>query len=148
MWIVKLALDRPYTFIVMAHLIPAEAQEFTPPFGLLVIARLRGRPVGCGGLKFHQERPAELKRIWIASFVRGLGAARRLLDELERHGRQAGVSALRLETNRALSEPILYRRSGYVEVDAFNAEPYAHHWFEKRLIQSSAKRLGKTAAKR
>ena len=22
---------------------------------------------------------------------------------------------------------------GYVEVDAFNAEPYAHHWFEKRL---------------
>ena len=42
---------------------------------------------------------------------------------------------IRLETNRALTEAIaLYRRSGYVEVDAFNAEPYAHHWFEKRLI--------------
>ncbi len=27
----------------------------------------------------------------------------------------------------------MYRRSGYVEVDAFNNEPYAHHWFEKRL---------------
>ena len=22
---------------------------------------------------------------------------------------------------------------GFVEVDAFNDEPYAHHWFEKRL---------------
>jgi len=25
------------------------------------------------------------------------------------------------------------RPSGYVEVKAFNAEPYAHHWFEKTL---------------
>jgi hypothetical protein len=27
----------------------------------------------------------------------------------------------------------MYRSAGYVEVDAFNDEPYAHHWFEKRL---------------
>jgi hypothetical protein len=27
----------------------------------------------------------------------------------------------------------LYRSAGYVEVDAFNDEPYAQHWFEKRL---------------
>lgn len=27
----------------------------------------------------------------------------------------------------------LYKGSGYVEVKAFNAEPYAHHWFEKTL---------------
>jgi hypothetical protein len=27
----------------------------------------------------------------------------------------------------------LYRSTGYAEVDAFNDEPYAHHWFEKRL---------------
>jgi hypothetical protein len=54
---------------------------------------------------------------------------------LERHARKAGVKVLRLETNRALSEAIhLYRRSGYVEVEAFNAEPYAHHWFEKQLV--------------
>jgi hypothetical protein len=41
---------------------------------------------------------------------------------------------VRLETNRALTEAIaLYRRSGYVEVEAFNSEPYAHNWFEKIL---------------
>lgn len=114
--------------------ISAGAQELTPPFGLLVIARLRSRPVGCGALKFHRERPAELKRMWLAPSVRGLGVGRRLLGELERHAREASVAVLRLETNRALSEAIaLYRRSGYVEVDAFNAEPYAHHWFEKWL---------------
>jgi hypothetical protein len=26
-----------------------------------------------------------------------------------------------------------YRSAGYVEVDPFNDEPYAHHWFAQRL---------------
>jgi hypothetical protein len=44
---------------------------------------------------------------------------------------------LRLETNKALTEAqSLYRSSGYREVRAFNDEPYAHHWFEKRLQQA------------
>ena len=114
--------------------ISADAQELTPPFGMLVIARLRGKPIGCGALKFHHAAPAELKRMWIAPSVRGLGVGRRLLGELERHACKKGVAVLRLETNRALSEAVnLYRYSGYIEVDPFNNEPYAHHWFEKRL---------------
>jgi hypothetical protein len=27
----------------------------------------------------------------------------------------------------------MYRSAGYDEIDAFNDEPYAHHWFEKQL---------------
>ena len=27
----------------------------------------------------------------------------------------------------------LYRQESYQEVEPFNDEPYAHHWFEKRL---------------
>jgi DNA-binding MarR family transcriptional regulator/GNAT superfamily N-acetyltransferase len=111
-----------------------DAREFTPPAGAFFVARLRDRPVGCGAIKFYAHAPAELKRMWIASAARGLGLGRRLLHELERHAREAGVAVVRLETNRALSEAIsLYRRSGYVEVAAFNDEAYAHHWFEKRL---------------
>jgi DNA-binding MarR family transcriptional regulator/GNAT superfamily N-acetyltransferase len=114
--------------------ISADARELTPPVGILLIARLRDRPVGCAALKFHVDAPAELKRMWITPGVRGLGLGRRLLDEMERHAREAGVAVLRLETNRALSEAItLYSRAGYVEVAAFNKEPYAHHWFEKHL---------------
>jgi GNAT superfamily N-acetyltransferase len=114
--------------------ISADAHELTPPAGALLIARLRGRPVGCGALKLHGDAPAELKRMWIAPTARGLTLGKRLLQELERYARDAGVTVLRLETNHALTEAIaLYRRSGYVEVDAFNGEPYAHHWFEKRL---------------
>jgi DNA-binding MarR family transcriptional regulator/GNAT superfamily N-acetyltransferase len=114
--------------------ISADAHELRPPSGALVIARLRGRPVACGALKFHAGAPAEVKRMWVAPDARGLGLGRRLLRELERHARECGVAVLRLETNRALGEAIaLYRGSGYREVPAFNDEPYAHHWFEKRL---------------
>ena len=114
--------------------ITATPDELTPPNGELLIARLRGRPVGCGALKFHGREPAELKRMWVAPEARGLGLGRRLLGELERHARAAGARVVHLETNRSLKEAIaLYRSSGYREVEAFNDEPYAHHWFSKRL---------------
>lgn len=117
-----------------ARSISAHPHELTPPAGMFLVAHLRQEPVGCGALKFHAEAPSELKRMWVAPRVRGLGVGRRLLNELEAHARQAGVAVLRLETNRALTEAIeLYRRAGYEEVEAFNSEPYAHHWFEKRL---------------
>jgi DNA-binding MarR family transcriptional regulator len=117
-----------------ARSIPADAHELTPPAGALLVARLRGRPVGCGALKFHAEAPADVKRMWVAPEARGLGLGRRLLEELEQRARASGARRVRLETNRALVEAIqLYRASGYREVSAFNAEPYADYWFEKSL---------------
>jgi ribosomal protein S18 acetylase RimI-like enzyme len=90
--------------------------------------------VGCGALKLHGKAPAEIKRMWVSPSVRGLGLGRRILRELEDRAREGGVTVARLETNRTLSEAIsLYRAAGYQEVEAFNDEPYAHHWFEKRL---------------
>jgi DNA-binding MarR family transcriptional regulator/GNAT superfamily N-acetyltransferase len=114
--------------------ISASAEELVEPVGLLLIARLGGEPVGCGALKLHGRAPAELKRMWVAPSARGLGVGRRILDALEQQARDRGVRTVRLETNRALGEAIgLYRASGYAEVAAFNTEPYADHWFSKRL---------------
>jgi DNA-binding MarR family transcriptional regulator/GNAT superfamily N-acetyltransferase len=114
--------------------LPADAADLVEPAGLLLLARLHDEPVGCGALKFHGAGPAELKRMWVAGSARGLGVGRRILTELERHARRRGATAVRLETNRQLTEAIqLYRSAGYTEVAAFNDEPYAHHWFEKRL---------------
>jgi DNA-binding MarR family transcriptional regulator/ribosomal protein S18 acetylase RimI-like enzyme len=128
-----------------ARSIPASDAELTPPAGLLLVATLRAEPVGCGALKFraacgaepsllHDGAPAEVKRMWVAPSVRGLGVGRRLLTELESQAAARGVRVLRLETNRALDEAIgLYRSAGYREVAAFNDEPYADHWFEKTV---------------
>jgi DNA-binding MarR family transcriptional regulator len=114
--------------------IAATPEQLRPPAGLFAIATLHGTAVGCGALKFHGRRPAELKRMWVAPPARGLGLGRRLLSELERLAQEHGAHVLRLETNRNLTEAItLYRSAGYREVAPFNDEPYAHHWFEKRL---------------
>lgn len=114
--------------------ISADAHELTPPAGVLLIARLRQEPIGCGALKLHANAPGEVKRMWVAPQARGLGLGWRLLQELERYAREAGVTVLRLETNGTLTEAInLYRRAGYQEIERFSDEPYAHHWFEKHL---------------
>jgi DNA-binding MarR family transcriptional regulator len=114
--------------------IPAGDDDMTPPRGLLLLARLQEQPVGCGAMKLPAEAPPYIKRMWVDPRARGLGLGRRLLRELELHAAATGATVVQLETNRALTEAIqLYRSAGYEEVPPFNDEPYAHHWFEKRL---------------
>ncbi|MEU9794208.1 helix-turn-helix domain-containing GNAT family N-acetyltransferase [Streptomyces sparsogenes] len=113
-----------------------DAGELRPPRGLFLVARLHGEPVGCAGLKLPPGAPAEIKRMWVAPHTRGLGLARRFLTELEARAARHGCDVLRLDTNKALDAAIgLYHSSGFQEVPAFNDEPYAHHWFEKRITR-------------
>lgn len=114
--------------------ISAEPEELRPPAGAFLLAHLDGRPVGCGALKLHPGATAEIKRMWVSAEARGHGVGRRLLAELEAVALENGAQVAHLETNRVLVEAIrLYRSAGYVDVPAFNDEPFAHHWFEKRL---------------
>jgi DNA-binding MarR family transcriptional regulator/GNAT superfamily N-acetyltransferase len=112
----------------------AQLDEMRPPAGVFLLATLRDEAIGCGALKFHGDDPTELKRMWVAPSARGLGVGRRLLAELEARAVANGSTIVRLETNRSLTEAIaLYRSAGYREVDAFNDERYADHWFEKHV---------------
>jgi len=109
-------------------------EEFAPPDGIFLVMRLHGSPVGCGGFKRDAPKTAYIKRMWVAPEGRGLGLGRRLLSALEDRARSLGYRKVHLETQKSLKEAQqLYRSSGFVEVPAFNDEPYAHHWFEKRL---------------
>jgi DNA-binding MarR family transcriptional regulator len=113
--------------------ISAVPAELTPPLGYFVLATLNEEPVGCGALKCHAAY-GEIKRMWVATSVRGLGLGTRILLRLEDLARERRLPLLRLETNKTLTEAqSLYRRNGFREVAAFNDEPYAHHWFEKVL---------------
>jgi GNAT superfamily N-acetyltransferase len=121
--------------------VSAEPDELIPPAGSFVVAYLRGEAVGCGAVKHHRDAPSEIKRMWVAESTRGLGIGRRMLSWLEAAAVSSGATHARLETNRALVEAIaLYRSAGYVEVPAFNDEPFADHWFEKRLTTDASRR--------
>jgi GNAT superfamily N-acetyltransferase len=126
--------DRFDTGFDRAKSLSARTEELTPPAGTLVIARLDGRPVGCGALRTKGEGIGEIKHLWVDGSVRGLGIGRRILERLETLAREFGLHTVRLDTNRALTEAqALYHASGYQEVAPFNDEPYAHHWFEKAV---------------
>jgi DNA-binding MarR family transcriptional regulator/GNAT superfamily N-acetyltransferase len=112
----------------------AHPHEVRPPAGEFFVAYLHDEPIGCGAVKHHREAPAEIKRMWLAPQTRGLGLGRRLLDTLEACAKAGGAAVAHLETSAVLPEALaLYRSTGWVEVGAFNDEPFADHWFEKQL---------------
>ncbi len=108
--------------------LPAEDPE------AFLIARVSGQPAGCGALKTLAPGIGEILRMWIDRPHRGLGIGGRLLAALEAEAIALGHERVRLYTNRSLAEAqAMYRSRGYVEVARYNDDPYANHWFEKRI---------------
>jgi DNA-binding MarR family transcriptional regulator/N-acetylglutamate synthase-like GNAT family acetyltransferase len=113
----------------------------TAPEDLFLLARFDGQPAGCGVLKALDEDTGEILRMWVDRAHRGLGIAGRILDALEQQATARGHTTVRLYTNRSLAEAkAMYRAHGYVEIPRYNDDPYANHWFEKRLSSSSTER--------
>jgi len=108
--------------------------EVRPPAGQFFVLYLHDEAIGCGAVKHHADAPAEIKRMWLAPQARGLGLGRRLLERLEACALASGARVARIETSAVLTEALaLYRSAAWVEVPAFNDEPFADHWFEKGL---------------
>lgn len=136
----------------LGHYFAELAARFEEPFDpartlptgaddLFLLARFDGQPAGCGVLKALDAATGEVLRMWVDRPHRGLGIAARLLDALEQAAAERGHRAVRLYTNRSLGEAkALYRARGYAEIPRYNDDPYANHWFEKRLSSSSTMR--------
>jgi GNAT superfamily N-acetyltransferase len=113
---------------------PAGAEAMAPPGGAFLVAYLAGEPVGCAGLVRLDERTGEVKRMYIARAARRCGLARELLAGLEEAARAAGYSRVRLDTSAGQPEAkALYEAAGYRQIEAYNDNQYAAHWFEKAL---------------
>src|SRR5690606_889162 len=93
--------------------IAADAGDLRPPRGAFLVARLDGRPVGCGAVMRTEPGVGSIKRMWVSPELRGAGVGRRLLLVLEKEAAGLGLGLLRLETNASLQEAqALYRRNG------------------------------------
>jgi DNA-binding MarR family transcriptional regulator/GNAT superfamily N-acetyltransferase len=99
-----------------------------------VVARIGGQPAGCGALKTLERGVSEIARVWVDRPHRGLGLGPRIIAALEEQSLRLGHHTVRLDTNRSLHEAqAMYRANGYVAIARYNDNPYANHWFEKRL---------------
>ncbi|OBZ96416.1 GCN5 family acetyltransferase [Pararhizobium polonicum] len=102
------------------HLVDVSTLE--KPSVAFFVARHEGAIVGCCALVDAGDGTAEIKRMFVDPKARGLKIGRRLLEHVESHGHDAGLSAIRLETGIYQPEAIgLYKSAGYAEIGPFGA---------------------------
>ena len=127
---------------LMQSLYPAESNHLVDVDSLaafdvhFVVARERGRALGCGAFVLGEGGHAEMKRVFVDPAARGKGVARAIMEALEQEAARLGVTRMQLETGIKQPEAIaLYRKFGYAERGPFGAyQPDPLSLFmEKRL---------------
>jgi GNAT superfamily N-acetyltransferase len=104
-----------------------DAGVFEAPHGCFVVAFLEADggdlvPVGCAGIRRHDEAIAELKRMYVADEARGRGIARAILERLEEEAVALGYSTMWLETGTEQPEAIsLYESHGYEPIPNYGS---------------------------
>jgi GNAT superfamily N-acetyltransferase len=97
--------------------------KFYPPSGRFYVVRHTGAYVGVGCLKRLTPTIAEIQRMYVQPHVRGLGAGRRLVEQLLADARAIGYETVRLESLKFLSTAhALYKSVGFEEIT-----PYAEN---------------------
>ena len=88
--------------------------------GVFLVARVEGRPVGCGAVRLLDGGDAEVKRMWVEPAIRGRGVARAVLTRLQDEALELGATRLVLETGIYQKEAIgLYHSSGFETVECW-----------------------------
>jgi len=106
------------------------AEEPNTGIVAFIVARYDGAAAGCAGLR----EAGLITRMYVAPAFRRRGGGRVLIAAVEAAARARGLTRLRLDTRDDLVEARgLYAATGYAEVEPFNDEPYAEHFFEKYL---------------
>jgi ribosomal protein S18 acetylase RimI-like enzyme len=89
--------------------------------GRLYLALVDGHPAGVSALKPADGEEAELKRMYVRPAYRGLGLARRLLEQIVEDARSLGYRTVLLETLDFMVEAqALYRSLGFAETGRFD----------------------------
>lgn len=113
-----------------------DGAQFTAPYGAFLVARSEGEAIGCAGLRRHDPRVVEIKRMFVRPEHRRRGHARALLAALEDRARRSGYQRVVLETGLAQPEAIaLYESAGYQPIAGFG------HYADEPTSRSFAKDL-------
>ncbi|KAB8145677.1 GNAT family N-acetyltransferase [Chloroflexia bacterium SDU3-3] len=93
------------------------------PRAAFVVARIDGRPVGCGALRPLDADTGEIKRMYTRADARRQGVAQAILSELERLAAEFGYRSLKLQTGpRQPEAAALYERVGYRRIPRFSGD--------------------------
>ena len=72
--------------------------------------------------------------MYVVPEARGRGLGRMILETLEEEARRLGYRRARLDAGRRQPHArALYESAGYAAIAAYNRNPFAGYWAEKRL---------------
>ncbi len=98
--------------------------SYAPPRGRLILARLRGRPVGCVALRPLDERCCEMKRLYVQPDYRGCRIGRALAKRIIAEAKAMGYTTMRLDTVAAMQAArALYAGLGFKEIQPYYFNP-------------------------
>ncbi len=120
---------------IESGLLEHHSDDLIPPRAVFLVGRYGGAAAGCAGVRLRDAATAELKRLYVRPAERGTGGGSALLAAAHASARELGARRLILDTRNDLVEArALYKRHGYVEIERYNDDPYAEHWFAKGLV--------------
>lgn len=102
--------------------------EYAPPQGALLLALVDGEVAGCGAMRALAEsdyaNASEMKRLYVRPAYRKFGLGRLLAQALLDRGRQAGYSAMLLDTLDDMEAArALYRDLGFGDIPPYYHSP-------------------------
>ncbi len=108
---------------------------FTLPSGIFFLVEAEGEIAGCCGLMRHDDRLAEVKRLYVRPRFRGLALGNKLVSAVIDKARQLGFSRLILDAvPPTVAAQRLYEQKGFTEITPYYSNPMpGTRFFEYRL---------------
>lgn len=111
----------------------AHLEVYTPPLGCLLLAETEAGLMGSVAVRPSAPGVAEIKRLYVRPAARGLGLGQALVSDALKWARQAGYTAVRLDSARFMAPAhALYRQHGFAEIPPYAESEvppaYWPHW--------------------
>jgi putative acetyltransferase len=114
--------------------------KYSPPAGSLLLARstAAGEPLGCIGIRpMILKDVCEMKRLYVTPQGRGLGLGKDLIAVAIDEAVRIGYARMRLDTLPTMAAAVdLYRKNGFVQIDAYYDTPLSGTMFFERILAS------------
>jgi putative acetyltransferase len=105
-------------------------EPYTPPGGIIFLARVNGNLAGCIALRSINSQKGELKRLYVRSEYRGIGSGKQLIEAMIHTARKAGYHKLYLDTLPGLqTAQKLFSNLGFVSTESFHSNDTQEQFF-------------------
>lgn len=97
---------------------------YGPPNGFFLLAWHEGELAGGVGLRMHESKVCEMKRLFVYDKFKNKGVGRSLCTKLIKKAKNLGYKKMRLDTLGRMKSAIrLYESLGFMEIESYRFNP-------------------------